>query len=207
VKYLLNIFSLLTIFITGQAFGESNNISLKIINNSEFDQLSSVIENIVAKDNRDDWPVYLDKKQSFQISRNNEVVLKLLPFAYLSKKARNKVCHLAIFSKANQFREMLPLLYVVPYEDEIVGSCQGVNAVTTQKWNNQELIIYLLRERVANTYGDTVFIGAIKSDKIIHLKELSDCVSGKDNIDSMKKVRAAVKQCSAELKHINATRK
>lgn len=173
----------------------NENIKLKQIKKADFEKLEAKIQEIIKKDNRNNLTDHFEREQSFDVLFNNTIKFRLIPVSYASAKARNRVCTLSVFSDKNQLLETLPLHYIVGDGDEVVGSCVRVQAVTTERRNNIDYLIYLLVERAGNNYGDTAFIASIKSGEINKDEALTSCVSNNEDIGSIVKIRKAMKKC------------
>lgn len=194
MNYFMCLFILL-VLTNGHAYA-FDTLLLKKINVIEFDKLRVEVKNNIANDINMSFVVHFNENQSFAMILNDVPTLKLIPVKFNSKDAKNDVCILSVFSDNNKLIETLPLHYQKGDGDEIVESCIGVQAVASERRNNKHLLIYLLRSRAGNNYGDTAFIASYDSGKLTKNEALTDCVSNNKDISSMIKVRKAIKQCS-----------
>jgi hypothetical protein len=179
----------------GQVYAEEP-VLLKKINKNNFDDLRSEVKKQVSKEMDTNSPAHFDESQSFKVVRNGSTEFNLVPVTFNSKKAKNNICILSVFSEQNQLLKTLPLHSVQGDGDEIIESCVGVQAVALALINNVNSIVYLLRYRSSNMYGDTVFIGSIDSYGIEKNEVMSNCVSNQKDISSMINVRKAIKLCT-----------
>jgi len=183
-------------FIVGQAYAEER-LVLSKINNVDFLKLESIVKGAIKKDQNQQFSYDLiENGQSFDLKVNSKTKYRLVPVAYESMKARNRVCALSILSPENRLLDILNMHFEIAEEDEIVAACSGVNAVTLENINGQKLLVYLLAYEITKVnYGDTVFIASIRSDKIIKDEDLTACVSNNKDIGSIGKIRKAMKKC------------
>jgi len=161
----------------------------------EFQRLRIAAEASISSERNKEVPIHVDENQSFHLTLDEKINLNLIPVVFNSLRANNDVCVLTVFSKTNQLIETIPLLYVRGDADEVVESCVGVQAVTTYYRDRQQLLIYLLRYRAGNQYGDRVVVSAVEPDKVRPLPHLTACVSQKTRLDSMARVRGAINKC------------
>lgn len=207
MKYFLYVICILLLLIDPSYSNDT--VTLKKISETEFNQLRSEVKSKIINDMQSDTVAFFDEDQSFVLIRKNVNIFKLIPVTYASKKAINAICKLFIFSDKNQIIEQLPLHYVQGDGDEVVASCEGIQAVSIKRINNTDYLIYLLVERAGNQYGDAVFIASIESGKILKNGFLTNCVSNSNNIDSITKISKAIKKCLSKPKillhktHIN----
>jgi hypothetical protein len=182
-------------FIVSNSYA-NDRVKLVKINKLEFVELESKIKSNISKDQNNDFALNIVKNdQSFDVIIDNVKIFRLIPISYESVNARNRVCTLSVFSPKNKLQKIINLHFEIPDEDEIVASCIGVQAVAVEHKNNTDYLIYLLRYSAGNQYGDTVFIAAIKSGKINKDNKLTACVSNNEDIDSILKIRKAIKKC------------
>lgn len=179
----------------------SDIVMLEKIDAADYVKLESKVKAQIAKDQNDEFlHGFFQSNQSFDLVTNNVKQFRLIPVSYESVIARNRVCILSVFSPDSQLLYAIKLQYETSDGDEIVGACMGVNAVAFKRQDDQQLLIYLLRYRAGNSYGDTVFIATIKPGKIEKDEQLSECVSANENISTLSKVRKAIDQCNKKSK-------
>lgn len=170
-------------------------LTLKPVNHQVFQQLKITTKSIVLLESDLEFPLHFDEAQTFRLLSDNTVDFNLVPVTFNSVKAKNDVCVLFAFSQSSQVPGRIPLHFVVGDGDEVVESCVGISAVTTLQYSNQKFLIYLIRYRSGNSYGDSVFIVTIVNDEIRPFDKLSECVSRKSGIHTIKSARSAIKQC------------
>lgn len=191
-------FMLLIIFALGHAYA-NDNVALENINKVEFRKLEARAKAQIAKEQNEEFPYSLfQNEQSFDVVVNHARLFRILPISYESITAKNRVCVLSIFSANNEFIDLIKLHYEISDGDEIVAACMGVNAVALDRREPNPLLIYLLRYRAGNSYGNAVFIADIQPHRIKPDENLTNCVSNEEDIDSVLKIRKAIKKCSAK---------
>ena len=193
MKLILMCICLLVVEIS-QAYGRET-IILRKINETDLKTLKTMVKTHIVDDMDMNFPVHFDDSQSFKVVGNGITQFNLVPVAFNSRKAKNNICLLSVFSAQNVLLSMQPLHYIQGDGDEIVESCIGVQAVTLTPIDNVNSIIYLLRNRSGNGYGDTAFIGSINSGGIKRNEAISNCVSNYKDLSSLPKVQKAIKQC------------
>jgi len=169
-------------------------LELKNIDDNEFEYFEIKIENSIGKDKKDDLSSIINNDQSFDLFINNVKKFRLIPVSFVSRKARNRVCILSYFSDNNEFVDNLNIGYISREEDEITGSCQGINAVSVESINDKKFLLYIISNRVANHYENYTTVVTINSRDIQLDEELSSCINN-NKIDSIAKARKAIKKC------------
>jgi hypothetical protein len=193
MKFILIFICLLAIEIS-QAYGREFLILHKI-NEPDLKKLKTIVKTHIVDDMGMNFPAHFDDSQSFKVVGNGITQFNLVPVAFNSRKAKNNICLLSVFSAQNVLLSMQPLHYIQGDGDEIVESCIGVLAVTLTPIDNVNSVIYLIRNRSGNRYGDTAFIGSINSGGIKKNEAISNCVSNYKDLNSLPKVQKAIKQC------------
>lgn len=140
----------------------------------------------------------VDTSQIFILSSGKTPKLRLVPVTYNSKQARNDVCLLFVFSPSNRLLETLRLHYVQGDRDEIVQSCVAVQSVALMRQSSGNVLIYILRYRLANHYGDSVYVASLRNSSVKYAPHLTRCLTlGRENW-TISAAKSVLKRCQGK---------